>query len=113
MEAAIRSQTKSIKAADAAATLHVADNHQSSQAGKRSELAQGLGPWSILDWDCSRQLLTVPLFGEGNAIPLNITFIEHHSLPSISLDSDLTPNSELTTNILHCMKSFIYAYLHQ
>ena len=132
VEVAVKSQTKSIKVADSAAVLEDAENHQSVRLAKEVN-------W-LKVWDAARdrgrfwtgivqsffKLLTTPLFGErvclkcNSAIPPDTTFIEHfsstHITTSISLDSlmsDLSSNSELTTNILHCMKSFVYTYSQQ
>ena len=91
VEAAVKSQTKSIKAADSAAILEDAENHQSVRLSKE---VNWLKVWdAAIDrgrfWTGIVQsflkLLTTPLFGEraclkcNSAIPPDTTFIEHFS----------------------------------
>ena len=131
VEAAVKSQIKSIKALDAVATLEDANNHQSVKLAKDVnwlkvwDAARDRGRFWTGIVQCFYKLLTTPLFGEricwkcNSPIPPGNAFIEHlssaHVTTSISLDSlmsDLTSNSDLTTNILHCMKSMVYSYSH-
>ena len=131
VEAAVKTQLKSIKSADMLSILENAANHQSVKLAKDIN-------WLKI-WDDARdrgqfwtgivqsfyRLLTTPVFGVGiclkynSVIPPHVNFIEHfshsHVLGSTSLNSlvsDLTSESELNTNILHSMKLLLFVFTY-
>ena len=129
VEAAVKTQLKSVKSADMSSTLKNAENHQSVKLAKDInwlkiwEAARDRGQFWTGIVQSFYKLLTTPVFGDricwkcDAVIPPHVSFIEHfsnsHVTGSVSLNSlvsDLTSESELNCNIFHSMKLFVYAY---